>query len=95
MSVFNKDHYPTPITVLDQMTFGMQIKGKTFYDPSSDSGNIIDYLLANGAAEVLCSEISPDLARLSATKGRLIGNDFLAQITASSDHQISHALTQL
>jgi predicted RNA methylase len=87
MSIFNnKNLYPTPSNVLDQMTFGVDLKNKVIFEPSAGSGNIVDYCLLHGAKSVLCCEISDDLAKICGSKGQLIGKDFLE---IKSD-QISH-----
>lgn len=83
--MFNKDFYPTPKEVIHQMIAPYDLYGKTVLEPSSGKGNIIDALKDQGA-NVLCCETNPDLATISASKARLIANDFL---TVTSD-QISH-----
>ena len=63
MSILNNpDFYPTSSHILDQMLFGVEIKGKVILEPSSGKGDIIDYLYLHGAKEVLCCEKSPELS---------------------------------
>lgn len=84
--MFNKDFYPTPNEVIEQMLFGIDIAGNVFLEPSAGKGNIIDYLTERGAKEVLSCEINPDLAKIASSKSRLIANDFLTV----QAHEISH-----
>ncbi|SMG32672.1 protein of unknown function [Sphingobacterium psychroaquaticum] len=62
-----------------------ELSGKTLLEPSAGKGDIIDYAISCGA-NVICCEINPELATISANKARLIANDFL---TVTSD-MISH-----
>lgn len=82
--MFNKDFYPTPDHVIDMM--GIDCRDKVVLEPSAGKGNIVNWLKANGAAEVLACEKNEDLAQIVKSKARLIGNDFL-NVTAE---QISH-----
>ena len=75
--MFNKDFYPTPKEVIEQMMFGIDIANNVFLEPSAGKGNIVDYLNEHSAKEVLTCEINPDLAKIAGSKGRLIANDFL------------------
>jgi len=83
---FNKDFYPTPENVIQQMVSGMDIIGKTIFEPSAGSGNIVDFLQKNGVHEVIACEINPDLRKILESKCHVISNDFLA-VTKT---QISH-----
>jgi Domain of unknown function (DUF4942) len=84
-TMFNKDFYPTPHSVLDQL--GIECAGKVVLEPSAGKGNIIEWLSSNGAAKVLACEINPDLATIARSKAdQFIGADFM-QVTAE---QISH-----
>lgn len=75
--MFNKDFFPTPKEVIEQMMFGTDILNNVFLEPSAGKGNIIDYLIEYGAKEVLACEINNDLAKIVSGKARLITNDFL------------------
>lgn len=83
--MFNQDFYPTPPEVIALMLSPYELSGKTLLEPSSGKGDIIDYANSRGA-NVLCCEINEDLAKISASKGKLIANDFL---TVTSE-KISH-----
>ena len=83
--MFNADFYPTPKEVIHQMISRLDLDGKVVLEPSSGKGDIIDVLKEHGA-NVLCCEINEDLAKISASKAKLIANDFLS---VTSD-KISH-----
>ncbi|MGV6945072.1 DUF4942 domain-containing protein [Sphingobacterium kyonggiense] len=83
--MFNSDFYPTPLEVINIMLGAYDLQGKTVLEPSAGKGDIIDALKAEGA-NVICCEINPDLATISASKAQLIANDFL-KVTSE---QISH-----
>ena len=85
-SIFNRDHYPTPVAVIERMLLGEEIYGKTILEPSAGAGNIVDYLQANGAKEVVASEINDKLRSILSRKCTVIGDDFL-KVTAE---QVSH-----
>lgn len=84
--MFNKDFYPTPASVIDTMLAGIDLNGLTIFEPSAGSGAILDYCKLHGAKDLLCCENDPDLARIAATKGRMIADDFLTV----TPEQISH-----
>jgi predicted RNA methylase len=75
--MFNKDFFPTPKEVIEQMMFGVDIADNVFLEPSAGKGNIVDYLKEHYAKEVLACEINNDLAKILSGKARLIANDFL------------------
>lgn len=83
--MFNQDFYPTPKEVISLMLTPYELSGKTLLEPSSGKGDIIDYAISM-FAKVLCCELNPDLAKISAGKAQLIANDFLS---VTSD-KISH-----
>lgn len=83
--MFNRDFYPTPPAVIDQMTEGLHLEGATVLEPSAGKGNIVQYLL-NMGAEVIACETDPELKKILQTKCKVIAGDFL---TVTSD-QISH-----
>lgn len=77
MSLFkNPDFYPTPTSVLDMMS--IDCLNKIVLEPSSGSGNIIDYLKLNGAKEVIACEKHPELKVISASKCKVIAEDFFS-----------------
>jgi hypothetical protein len=73
--IFNRDFYPTPIEVIEQMQ--LDIEGDIILEPSAGSGNIIEYAMSNMAKEVIFCEIVPDLAEICKSKGRFLKHDFL------------------
>jgi hypothetical protein len=84
--MFNKDFYPTPEGVIEQMLFGVDIQNKTILEPSAGKGNIVDYLKERGAKEVIACEINSDLARIVSGKCRLLANDFLTVQATDISH---------
>ena len=84
--MFNKDFYPTPKEVIEQMMFGLDIHNKIILEPSAGKGNIVDYLKEYGVKEVLACEINNDLAKVASGKARLIANDFLTMQTQDISH---------
>lgn len=82
----NPDFYPTPKEVIEQMMMGEDVTGKIILEPSAGSGNIVDWLKENGAAEVIACENDPHCRKLLADKCRLVADDFL---TVTSE-QVSH-----
>lgn len=84
--MFNKDFYPTPNNVIEQMLIGVDIQSKIILEPSAGKGNIVDYLQKNGAKEVLACEKHNDLAKIVSSKCRFLKNDFL-EVTSD---EVSH-----
>ena len=76
-TMFDKDFYPTPDSVIEQMLIGHDVAGKIILEPSAGSGNIVDYLQKNYAKEVLACEINSKLRRIVESKCRVIAYDFL------------------
>lgn len=76
MGIFNRDFYPTPTEVIEQMCFQMQLKGATVLEPSAGSGNIVKYLNKQGATVLAC-EKEPELRKVLSGECTLIANDFL------------------
>jgi len=83
--MFNADFFPTPLSVIEQMTAGLEMAGKTILEPSAGSGAIVDFLQLNGA-NVLACETDERLQKIVQTKCKLLAADFL---TVTSD-QVSH-----
>lgn len=86
MSLFGKDFYPTPESVLDLMLAGENIEDKIILEPSAGSGNIVDYCYNLRAKQVVACEIEEDLRIILKSKCKLIDHDFL---NVTSD-KISH-----
>jgi predicted rRNA methylase YqxC with S4 and FtsJ domains len=84
--MFNQDFFPTPKNVILQMLEGFDITGKTILEPSAGKGDLVDFLLQNGASNVIACESNQDLKKILFTKCKIIADDFL---TVES-HQISH-----
>lgn len=82
----NPDFYPTPTEVIERMLMNENVAGKVILEPSAGSGNIVDWLKANGAREIIACENDPHCRKLLAGKCRLIAEDFLT-LTAE---QVSH-----
>lgn len=83
--MFNPDFYPTPINVIEKMTGGIPLKGKTILEPSAGAGNIVDYCIENGAKVIAC-EKDYRLKTIVQSKCRVLADDFF---TITSD-KISH-----
>ena len=75
MSIFNRDHYPTPQSVIDQM--GADVFGKVVLDPNCGAGNMLRWASANGASSTFGFEIVPELAKLASDYGTVQTRDFL------------------
>lgn len=84
--MFNKDFYPTPSDVIERMLIGVDIEDKVILEPSAGKGNIVDYLNANGAREVLACEKDADLAMIVRNKCRLLAMDFLSVQSPDVSH---------
>ena len=74
--MFHKEFYPTPREVLDKM--GIDCYGLTVFEPSAGKGDIIDYCLEAGAANVLACEINDDLRKIIQHKADVIAVDFFS-----------------
>ncbi|WP_407522728.1 DUF4942 domain-containing protein [Lacibacter sp. MH-610] len=83
--MFNADFFPTPLQVIEQMTAGIELEGKTILEPSAGSGAIVDYLQEHGANVIACENDSR-LKLIIKSKCKHIADDFL---TVTSE-QISH-----
>lgn len=85
--MFSQDFYPTPRSVIEKMLLGVvDVHNKIILEPSAGKGNIVDYLIENGAKEVLTCENNADLAKIVATKSRLIADDFLTLKSENVSH---------
>lgn len=84
-NIFNRDFYPTPDDVIEQMIGTDDIAGKVVLEPSFGSGNIVRYLNDHGAKEVLGCELNEKL-RGSVSGVRILESDFLNL----QSEQVSH-----
>ncbi len=75
MRTFGNEFYPTPKSVIERMTWGLDLFGKTILEPSAGSGSIIDYV-KNLGANVLCCELHPELQMIAAKKGQFLKPNF-------------------
>lgn len=75
--MFNKDFFPTPKHVIEQMVFNIDLNNKTILEPSAGNGEIIDYIKQFSPKQVLCCEKEPDLAKICSQKAdRFLCHDF-------------------
>lgn len=72
--MFHKEFYPTPIDVLHVMD--IDAANKVVLEPSAGKGDIIDFVQAQGAKDVLAYEINKDLQKIVSSKCTLMGGDF-------------------
>ena len=66
--MFNRDFYPTPRHVIEQMFFNTTPLGKKILEPQGGKGDIVDYCIEQGAKEVAACELNDDLRAILATK---------------------------
>lgn len=83
--MFNPDFFPTPLNLIEIMTTGIDLKGKTVLEPSAGSGAIVDFLIEAGANVIAC-ENDNRLKEIIKTKCRLVADDF----TKVTSEEISH-----
>ena len=76
-TIFDRDFYPTPESVIGQMLQGHDVAGKIILEPSAGSGNIVEYLQKNFAKEVIACEINEKLRCIVESKCRVIASNFL------------------
>ena len=76
-SILERDFYPTPEKVIEEMLKGHNVDGKIILEPSAGSGNIVEYLQKNYAKEVIACETNEKLRRIVESKCRVIADDFL------------------
>lgn len=84
--ILEKDFYPTPENVIEQMLQGHDVAGKIILEPSAGSGNIVGYLQKSMAKEVIACEINDKLRSIVESMCKVIGEDFL-QVTKK---EVSH-----
>lgn len=76
-NIFNRDFYPTPREVFNQMTVGENLTDAVILEPSAGSGNIVRYCLEDGARAVKACEINEVLNAALSAQCSVIGSDFL------------------
>ncbi len=87
--MINKDLYPTPTDVIQQMLVGSNITNAKILDPSAGFGNILDYAKAF-TSDLFCYEIEDRLQPILKDKQyRLLGEDFLKAQRENVSH-ITH-----
>jgi hypothetical protein len=75
--MFNRDFYPTPEKVIEEMLKVSEVTNKIILEPSAGTGNIVDYCNKMGAKEVLTCEINDKFRAVLAEKSNVVGADFL------------------
>lgn len=85
-NIFNRDFYPTPPQVIDEMMKMSDIGGKIVLEPSAGTGNIVDWLWAHGAKSVLTCEINDKFRTILAGKSEVVGTDFLKMRAEEISH---------
>lgn len=84
--MFNKDFFPTPLEVIEQMTEGEILTDKVILEPSAGKGDIVDYLINSGAKNVIACESNEDLKKILQTKCKVIESDFLSLTSDKISH---------
>ncbi|MEL7678160.1 DUF4942 domain-containing protein [Elizabethkingia meningoseptica] len=74
--MFNKDFYPTPESVIAQMTWDLDLNNKVVLEPSAGKGDIVDFCQNSGANVIAC-ELNDDLRTILQAKCKVISDDFL------------------
>lgn len=83
--MFNKDFYPTPRPVIDQLLSGLDLFDKKVLDPEAGKGDILDVAKELGAITYSC-ELHKDLANLVKNKSTFIKHDFLSTTSDELSH---------
>lgn len=83
--MFGFDFYPTPQETINKMVEGLDLNGKTVWEPSAGAGHIVKALQEAGARVIAC-EIDEDLRQILEDKCEIIANDCLTV----TREQISH-----
>lgn len=83
----DRDFYPTPARVIDEMMQGEDVANKVVLEPSAGSGNIVRWCEQHHARQILAVE-PVDILRdmLARTSADLIGSDFLKITPAEVSH---------
>lgn len=76
--MFNKDFYPTPEEAFYLMIQNTSLKNRTILDPSSGSGNLLEFASKYNKNQKYAYEIESELRAITQKNGhRILGNDFL------------------
>lgn len=73
--MFDKEFYPTPPSLIEKMVEDIDLKNKTVLEPSAGKGDIVEWCKLAGSNVIAC-EKHPDLAKIVASKCKLLANDF-------------------
>ncbi len=82
-TLFGEQLYPTPSTVIWDMTSGLELHHKRILDPSAGRGDILDNIASRSRygsekSDLYAIEIDPDLRQVLTGKGyKVIDSDFL------------------
>ena len=84
--MFNKNFYPTPQHVIQQMLFGLELNEATILEPSAGKGDIIDVVKSWGG-KVLACEKHPELATITSKKAdEFLTYDFFDLMSKDVSH---------
>ena len=83
--MINKDFYPTPKNVIDEMLFGLDLFEKNVLEPSAGKGDIVNELNDRGANVDAC-EIEPELRKILTSICNIVGDDFLKLTKEDCSH---------
>ncbi|OPB98934.1 hypothetical protein BAS10_04500 [Elizabethkingia meningoseptica] len=83
--MFNKDFYPTPESVIAQMTWDLDLNNKVVLEPSAGKGDIVDFCQNSGANVIAC-ELNSDLRTILKSKCKVISDDFLIVTSEMISH---------
>ena len=84
--MINKDFYPTPKELIEQMLIDTKVRGKHVCDPEGGKGDIVDYVNSLGAESVCSWEIEEDLQKILQHKCNLKGGNFLEATREDVSH---------
>lgn len=72
--MFHKEFYPTPKDAY--LLMQVNCTDKIILEPQAGKGDLVNYMLEDGAKEVLAYEKNKDLQKIVESKCRLMGSDF-------------------
>lgn len=84
--MFGKDFYPTPKFVIEHMLSDINIQDKIILEPSAGKGDIVDYLQAHGAGNVIACEKNEELRVILKQKCKILADDFLSVTSEDISH---------
>jgi predicted RNA methylase len=76
-SIFNKDFFPTPESVLDHILFDIDLTDKVVLEPSAGIGDIVRYCSKHNTKQVLTCERVPEFITILKPISTFISDDFL------------------